>query len=169
MKWKWQMASSFYASKKNVAAFTFRRVEARSHLPFPFHRIHHGMCTILQCITSHKHRSMILERRDPSSGFDDAASEIKRRAFAHAHPPGAHAHPSPHELHAIASLGVQKRSESSLVRSLASGLARACDAESSRPSGNALPVTVVGTPPLGEMIGVSYVVYETCGLHMGTQ
>ena len=46
---------------------------------FPFHRIHHGMCTILQCITSHKHRSMILERRDPSSGFDDTASEIKRR------------------------------------------------------------------------------------------
>jgi len=137
------------------------------------------MCTILQCITSHKHRSMILERRDPSSGFDDTASEIKRRAragghpsfpsaasssafalearapsarderhrrtkirrthhfdwhaheshghrhrahphvlcphashvvaFAHAHPPGAHAHPSPHELHAIASLGVKKK------------------------------------------------------------
>ena len=137
------------------------------------------MCTILQCITSHKHRSMILERRDPSSGFDDTASEIKRRApragthpfpprrhppprspsklapraratkdtaeqnrrthhfdwhaheshghrhrarphvlcphashvvaFAHAHPPGAHAHPSPHELHAIASLGVRKK------------------------------------------------------------
>lgn len=53
-------------------------------MPFPFHRIHHGMCTILQCITSHKHRSMILERRDPSSGFDDTASEIKRRARARA-------------------------------------------------------------------------------------
>ena len=56
----------------------FRRVEARSHLPFPFHRIHHGMCTILQCITSHKHRSMILERRDPSSGLDDTAYQTAR-------------------------------------------------------------------------------------------
>ena len=64
----------------------FRRVQARSHLPFPFHRIHHGMCTNLQFITSHKHRSMILERRDPSSGLDDTASEIKQRARARGHP-----------------------------------------------------------------------------------
>ena len=41
------------------------------------------MCTNLQCITSHKHRSMILERRDPSSGLHDTAYQTARaRAWA---------------------------------------------------------------------------------------
>lgn len=91
-------------------------------------------------------------------------------AFAHVHPPGAHAHASPHLSHAMKKRNL-KLVARSFVRSLASGPARACDAVGPRAR------TVVGTREVGtssvlprtHLIGVSYRLYERCVFPMGKQ